>query len=82
MTKFHFARKIVSDLPDKTPETETDAELAAWAEAVVASVTPDELASLMKDYRKQAQNKRRSAVDREFARRRAKALAEVKKRNS
>lgn len=69
-------------MPDKTPETETDAELTAWAEAVVASVTPDELARLMKDYREQSQNKRRSAADREFARRRAKALAEVPKRNS
>ena len=63
-------------MPDDTPDIETDAELTAWAEAVAASVTPEELARLVKDYQVQAQNKRRSAADREFARRRAKALAD------
>ena len=63
-------------MPDKTPETETDAELTAWAKGVAASVTPDELARLVKDYREHAQSKRRSSADREFARRRAKALAD------
>lgn len=63
-------------MPDKTPETETDAYLTAWAEGVAASITPDELARLVKDYKGQSQNKRRSAADREFARRRAKALSD------
>lgn len=66
----------MSDMADKTPETETDAYLTAWAKGVAESVTPDELARLVKDYREQSQNKRRSAADREFARRRAKALAD------
>ncbi|MEK6262249.1 MAG: hypothetical protein AABP62_26930 [Planctomycetota bacterium] len=63
---------------DKMPETETDAYLTAWAEGVATSVTPDELARLVKDYRELAQNKRRSAADREFARRRAKSLADCR----
>lgn len=62
-------------MPDDTSDIETDAELVAWAAGVAASVTPNELASLVKDYREQSQSKRRSAADRGFARRRAKALA-------
>jgi hypothetical protein len=59
---------------DETPGRETDAELTEWAEGVVVSVGQDALAQLIKDYRESSQNKRRSADDREFARRRWKAL--------
>ncbi len=65
-------------MPDKTNDFETTADLAAWAEAVSASVTPGELARLVKDYRERSQNKRRSAADREFAWRRWKALSRRK----
>ena len=69
-------------MPKLTPNTETDAYLTTWAEQIAATVTPDELARLVKDYRQQARNARRSADDREFARRRAKVLSELLKRNS
>ena len=68
-------------MSDKTKELETPAELATWAKGVAKSVTPAELARLVKDYREQAGNPRRSADDRTFADRRAKALAKCQKRN-
>ena len=67
-------------MPDTMPDTEPNAYLAGWAQQVAASVTPDELARLVKDYREQSRNPRRSAADREFARKRAKALAGCEKR--
>lgn len=65
-------------MTDEKSEKETGAELASWAAGVFASVTPEELARLLKDYREQSQNNRRSAADREFARRRWKALSKKK----
>ena len=64
-------------MPDKTTESETPADVVAWAKALAAAVTPAELARLVKDYREQARNTRRSAVDREFAKRRGNALAKI-----
>jgi hypothetical protein len=69
-------------MPKPTTNTETDAYLIGWAKQLAATIDRDELARLVKDYRQQARNKRRSADDREFARRRAKALAELVTRNS
>ena len=69
-------------MTNKTTETETAAYLTAWAKGVAASVTPAELARLLKDYREQARNSRRSADDREFAKRRGNALAKFVKPNS
>ena len=69
-------------MPDKTTDIETPADLAAWAKALAAAVTPAELARLVKDYREQARNPRRSAVDREFAKRRGNALAKITNRHS
>lgn len=69
-------------MPDKTTELETPADLVAWAKGVADAVTPAELARLVKDYREQARNSRRSAADREFAKRRGNALAKYDKRNT
>lgn len=69
-------------MPDKTTELETPADLAAWAKDVAGAVTPAELARLVKDYREQAQNSRRSEADREFAKRRGNALAKFVKQTS
>ena len=69
-------------MPDKTKELETPADVAAWAKALAAAVTPAELARLVKDYREQARNPRRSADDREFAKRRGNALAKITNRHS
>lgn len=66
----------------KTSETESSAYLTTWAEGVAASITPAELARLVKDYREQARNTRRSAADREFAKRRGNALAKLSRQNS
>ena len=63
-------------------DQDTDDYLTEWAAGVAATVMPEELTQLVKDYRNQARIKGRSAADREFARRRAKALAEVSQRNS
>ena len=65
-------------MTEEMPDNETDTELAAWAAGVIACVTPEELSRLVKDYRELSQNKRRSAADREFARRRWKALSKKK----
>ena len=59
----------------KTTDIENDADLSAWAKGVAAAVTPAELVRLVKDYREQARNPRRSEADREFAKRRGNALA-------
>lgn len=67
-------------MPQKTNEVETPADLAAWAKEVSGAVTPAELARLVKDYREQARNSRRSEADREFAKRRGNALAKFVKR--
>ena len=67
-------------MSDKTKELETPADLAVWAKALAAAVTPVELARLVKDYREQARNPRRSADDREFAKRRGNALAKITNR--
>ena len=64
-------------MSDKTKELETPADVAAWAKALAAAVTPAELARLVRDYREQARNPRRSADDREFAKRRGNALAKL-----
>ena len=69
-------------MPKPTTNTESDAYLTGWAKQLAATITPDELATLAMGYRQQARNKRRSADDREFSRRRAKALAEFVTRNS
>ena len=69
-------------MTNKTTDLESDDYLTAWAKEVAAAVTPAELAKLVKDYRELASNPRRSADDRTFADRRAKALAKHKKRNS
>ena len=66
----------------KSLELESSADLAVWAKALAAAVTPAELARLVKDYREQARNPRRSADDREFAKRRGNALAKFVKLNS
>src|SRR5712691_3507586 len=68
-------------MPEKLKDRESDADLAAWAKDVAAAVTPAELVRLVKDYREQARNSRRSEADREFAKRRGKALAKFVKRN-
>ena len=65
-------------MPDETTELETPADLAAWAKGVAGAVTPAELARLVKDYREQARNSRRSEADREFAKRRGSALAKIR----
>ena len=67
-------------MPNKVKELETPADVAAWAKALAAAVTPAELARLVKDYREQARNPRRSAADREFAKRRGNALAKFTNR--
>ncbi len=69
-------------MADKTTDIETTADLAAWAKALAAAATPDELARLVKDYRQQARNPRRSAEDRTFAKRRGNALSKFVKQNS
>jgi hypothetical protein len=71
-------------MPKNKPDaaTDSDAYLTAWAKQLAKSVTASELAKLVKDYRQQARNSRRSAADREFARKRAKALAGIRKLNS
>lgn len=69
-------------MPDKVKELESPAELAAWAKELAKAVTPAELARLVADYREQARNRRRSADDREFAKRRAEALAKYCKLNN
>ena len=66
-------------MANKTTDTEDDAYLTAWAKEVAESVTPAELARLVKDYREQARNWRRSEADREFAKRRGNALAKFVK---
>ena len=66
----------------KTTNIENDTDLAAWAKGVAAALTPAELVQLVKDYRQQARNSRRSEADREFAKRRGNALAKVVKPNS
>ena len=68
-------------MTNKKTDLENDAYLAAWAKELAAAVTPDELARLVDDYRKQAGNARRSADDRTFAKRRSEALAKCQKRN-
>ncbi len=65
----------------KPSDTESSAYLATWAEGVAASVTPVELTRLVKDYREQSRNTRRSAADREFAKRRGNALAKLSRQN-
>lgn len=62
-------------MPDKLKDIESTADLAVWAKEVAGAVTPAELARLVKDYREQARNSRRSEADREFAKRRGNALA-------
>lgn len=69
-------------MPEKLKDRESDADLAAWAKGVAAAVTPVELARLVKDYREQARNPRRSEADREFAKRRGNALAKFVKPNN
>ena len=68
-------------MPDKLKDIESTADLTAWAKDVVGAVTPAELVRLVKDYREQARNPRRSASDREFAKRRGNALAKSVKPN-
>lgn len=68
-------------MPDKLKDLESTAELAAWAKGVAGAVTPAELARLVKDYREQARNSRRSEADRDFAKRRGNALANFVKLN-
>lgn len=75
-------RKVRSTMARKQPEPEVGADLTAWATGVASAVTAAELARLIKDYREQARNSRRSAADREFAKRRGNALAQLVKRNS
>lgn len=62
-------------MTEKTTDTETEADLLVWAEGIAKAVTSDELARLLRDYRDQARNQRRSASDRAFAKRRASVLA-------
>ena len=65
-----------SSLLERTAATAISLEEAGTTEAVEAAWgDAARLAGLVKNYREQSQNKRRSAADREFARRRAKALA-------
>ena len=68
-------------MPDKLNDIESPADVAAWAKGVAKAVTPAELARLVKDYREQARNSRRSEADREFAKRRGNALSKLVKRN-
>ena len=68
-------------MPDKTTDIESKADLVAWAKDVAGAVTPAELARLVKDYREQTRNTRRSAADREFAKRRGNALAKLSRQN-
>lgn len=63
-------------MASKIEVRESDSELATWAKELAKAVRPDELARLVKDYREIARNPRRSADDREFAKRRADALSE------
>ncbi len=69
-------------MPDKLKDIESTADLTAWAKDVAGAVTPTELARLVKDYREQARNPRRSEADREFAKRRGNALAKFDKPTS
>ena len=69
-------------MTEKLKDRESDADLAAWAKALAAAVAPAELARLVKDYRQQGRNLRRSAADREFAKRRGNALAKITNRQS
>jgi len=69
-------------MTEKPTDTEDAAYLTEWAKGVAESVAPAELDQLVKDYREQARNLRHSEADREFAKRRANALAKCVKRNS
>jgi glycine betaine/choline ABC-type transport system substrate-binding protein len=69
-------------MTERATDEPADADLAGWAKAVAAAVTPAELVRLVADYREQVRNPRRAAADREFAERRADALAKFTRRLS
>lgn len=66
-------------MPNKPPHEESDDYLKEWAKGIRAATTPEEFSLQIEAYKVLSQNKRRSAADRELARRRHQALLKSKK---